>query len=167
MSTRADVDDADRLARVTLSRTLDPGDLRVTGLVSELGADKVLGYLEAAADVESHWGFAQELGRVDPAKVFEQAAGRSPRRRSNSGGWTRPARCIDRDSPAVVPTPDGDGLVLRRPPRLASWNKSTCVGHLRELGPGSDQSGEANGGGQRFINQGTGSVEPAETGITR
>lgn len=74
--TRIDVDDADRLARVTLSRIIEPGDLRVTGLVSELGATKVLGYLEAAADVESHWGFAlaQELGRADPAQVLEEAA---------------------------------------------------------------------------------------------
>ena len=81
MTTRVDVDDADRLARVTLSRTIEPGDLRVTGLVSELGADKILGYLEAAADVESHWGFAlaQELGRVDPAQVLEQAAARGIR----------------------------------------------------------------------------------------
>lgn len=76
MTTRADVDDADRLARVTLSRTIEPGDFRVTGLVSELGADKVLSYLEAVADIESDWGFAlaQEFGRVDPAKVLEQAA---------------------------------------------------------------------------------------------
>ena len=76
-----DVDEADRLARVTLSRAIEPGDLRVTGLVSELGASKVLGYLEAAAEVESHWGFgiAQELGRVDPAQVLEQAAARGIR----------------------------------------------------------------------------------------
>jgi DNA processing protein len=38
-STRIDVDDGvDRLARVTPSRSIEPGDLRVTGLVSELGA---------------------------------------------------------------------------------------------------------------------------------
>lgn len=76
-----DVDDADRLARVTLSRTIEPGDLRVTGLVSELGAGKVLGYLEAADEVENHWGFAlaQELGRFDPARVLEQAADRGVR----------------------------------------------------------------------------------------
>ncbi|GAB7005279.1 DNA-processing protein DprA [Nocardioides sp. AN3] len=69
------VDDTDRLARVTLSKIIEPGDLRVTGLVSELGAGKVLGYLEAASEVENHWGFAlaQELGRVDPAQVLEQA----------------------------------------------------------------------------------------------
>ena len=42
-TTRTDVDDVDRLGRVTLSRTIEPGDLRVTGLVSELGAGKALG----------------------------------------------------------------------------------------------------------------------------
>jgi len=80
-TTRTDVDDVDRLARVTLSRTIEPGDLRVTGLVSELGAGKGLDYLEAARDVEFHWGFAlaQELGRVDPAQVLEQAAARGIR----------------------------------------------------------------------------------------
>lgn len=74
--TRSDIDDVDRLARVALSKTIEPGDPRVTGLVSELGAAKVLGYLEAAGEVETHWGFAlaQELGRVDPAQVLERAA---------------------------------------------------------------------------------------------
>ncbi len=74
--TRSDIDDVDRLARVALSKTIEPGDPRVTGLVSELGAAKVLGYLEAAGAVETHWGFAlaQELGRVDPAQVLERAA---------------------------------------------------------------------------------------------
>lgn len=67
---------ADRLARVKLSSVIEPGDLRVTGLVSELGATKVLDYLEAAADVERHWafGFGQELGHVDPSQVLDQAA---------------------------------------------------------------------------------------------
>ncbi|MDP3893343.1 DNA-processing protein DprA [Nocardioides sp.] len=77
MSTpHADVDDADRLARVKLSSAIEPGDLRVTGLVSELGAVKVLDYLEAAGEVENHWGFTigHELGCVDPAQVLEQAA---------------------------------------------------------------------------------------------
>lgn len=36
------VDDADRLARVKLSRTIEPGDIRVTGLVSEVGGSNVL-----------------------------------------------------------------------------------------------------------------------------
>ena len=35
-TTRIDVDDVDRLGRVTLSRSIEPGDLRVTGLVSTM-----------------------------------------------------------------------------------------------------------------------------------
>lgn len=44
---RNDVDEADRLARVKLSCTIEPADLRVTGLLSEVGAGKVLGYLRS------------------------------------------------------------------------------------------------------------------------
>jgi DNA processing protein len=74
-------DDADRLARVKLSSGIEPGDLRVTGLVSELGAVKVLDYLEAASEVENHWGFTigHELAHVDPDKVLGQAADRGIR----------------------------------------------------------------------------------------
>lgn len=82
MSTpHADVGDADRLARVKLSSAIEPGDLRVTGLVGELGAVKVLDYLEAAGEVENHWGFTigHELAHVDPGKVLEQAVDRSIR----------------------------------------------------------------------------------------
>src|SRR3546814_19567442 len=77
MSTpHADIDDADRLARVKLSSAIEPGDLRVTGLVDELGAVKVLDYLEAAGEVENHWGFGigQELARAAPARLLEQPA---------------------------------------------------------------------------------------------
>src|SRR3546814_10601544 len=77
MSTpHADIDDADRLARVKLSSAIEPGDLRVTGLVDELGAVKVLDYLEAAGEVENNWGFGigQELARADPARLLDQAA---------------------------------------------------------------------------------------------
>ncbi|WP_370039114.1 DNA-processing protein DprA [Nocardioides sp.] len=81
MSTpHADVDDADRLARVKLSSAIEPGDLRVTGLVGELGAVKVLDYLEAAGEVENHWGtIGRELAHVDPGKVLEQAVDRGIR----------------------------------------------------------------------------------------
>jgi len=73
--TTSDVDEADRLARVKLSCTIEPGDLRVTGLVSELGASKAISYLEAAAEVEPHWAFSigHELAHVDASRVLEQA----------------------------------------------------------------------------------------------
>ena len=75
MSSTRDME-ADRLACVKLSCATEPGDLRVTGLVSEAGAGKVLGYLEAAAEVESHWAFSigHDLAHVDPSRVLEQAA---------------------------------------------------------------------------------------------
>ncbi|QSR30223.1 hypothetical protein CFI00_06770 [Nocardioides sp. S5] len=66
--------EADRLARVRLGCTIEPGDLHVTGLVSEVGAGKVLDYIGAAADGESHWAFSigQELTHVDPSRVLDQ-----------------------------------------------------------------------------------------------
>jgi DNA processing protein len=69
----ADVDDVDVLARVKLSGAIEPGDLRVTGLVSELGAVKVLDYLEAALGVGNHWGFTigLELAHVDPGDAVD------------------------------------------------------------------------------------------------
>jgi DNA processing protein len=80
-ATTSDVDEADRLARVKLSCTIEPGDLRVTGLVSELGASKVHGYLEAAGEVEPHWAFSigRELAHVDASRVLEQAESRGIR----------------------------------------------------------------------------------------
>ncbi|MGE9809298.1 DNA-processing protein DprA [Janibacter sp. G1551] len=74
-------DETERLARVRLSSVTEPGDLRVTSLVSELGASKVLEYLEAAGDVAAHWAFTigQEFALVDPARVLEQAAAKGIR----------------------------------------------------------------------------------------
>jgi hypothetical protein len=65
MSTpRNGVDDADRLARVKLSSAIEPGDLRVTDLVSELGAGKVADSLAAALAAAPADHEAVELGRV-------------------------------------------------------------------------------------------------------
>ncbi len=47
MSSTHDME-ADRLAHVKLSCATEPGDLRVTGRVTEAGAGKILGYLAAA-----------------------------------------------------------------------------------------------------------------------
>jgi hypothetical protein len=63
-----------------LSSAIEPGDPRVTGLVSELGAVKVLEYLEAAREVENHWGLTtgRELAH-DPGNVLGQVARRDTR----------------------------------------------------------------------------------------
>lgn len=71
----------ERLARVKLSCAIEPGDPRVNGLADELGAVKVLGYLEAAGEIVPHWGYSigQQLAHVDPERVLAKAAARSIR----------------------------------------------------------------------------------------
>ena len=79
-ATRTDVDDADRLARVTLGRTIESGDLRVTGLVSELGADKGLSYLRGGPPTSSPTAASRSPRSSvasDPVQVLEQTPRRS------------------------------------------------------------------------------------------
>jgi DNA processing protein len=109
-ASRNDVDELDRLVRVKLNCTIEPGDLRVTGLVSELGASKVLGYLEAAADADAHWAFSigQQLADLDPARVLQQAADRGIRFASppTPSGPTGSVRC-------AMPAPCTSGAACR------------------------------------------------------
>ena len=67
--------DDDRLARAALSRISEPGDLRVTRLVNELGAETVYGGLRTERDLEGVLtDVAARLATVDPARELEQAA---------------------------------------------------------------------------------------------
>lgn len=66
--------EVERLARVVLSRVVEPGDTRTTGLVSELGATRVLELLRAddtdhtlLTDLESR------AAPVDPVRELERA----------------------------------------------------------------------------------------------
>ena len=69
------VDEPERLARVLLSRLGEPGDPRLTDLVHELGATRVLASLRAqAADRELGADLAERLESTDPAKELERAA---------------------------------------------------------------------------------------------
>ena len=68
-------DEAERLARVLLSRIGEPGDPRLTDLVHELGATRVLTSLRAqAADRELGADLAERLESTDPARELERAA---------------------------------------------------------------------------------------------
>ncbi|WP_121252312.1 DNA-processing protein DprA [Nocardioides ferulae] len=65
----------ERLARVVLSRVVEPGDVRTTGLAAELGATRLLEVLRAddtdhtlLTDLESR------AGPVDPVRELERAA---------------------------------------------------------------------------------------------
>ncbi len=67
--------EAERLARVVLSRVGEPGDPRLTDLVHELGGDRVLRALrDQAADAELGPDLAERLGSTDPEQELERAA---------------------------------------------------------------------------------------------
>ncbi len=72
--------EAERLARVVLSRIGEPGDPRLTDLVHELGAVRVLTSLrEQAADRELGADLAERLAAVDPGLELERASKRGIR----------------------------------------------------------------------------------------
>jgi DNA processing protein len=67
--------DPDRAARVVLSRVGEPGDPRLTGLVTELGAEAVLGGLrEQGAAGGLRDDLAARLVQVDPEAELDRAA---------------------------------------------------------------------------------------------
>lgn len=69
------VPEAERLARVVLSRIGEPGDPRLTDLVHELGAARVHASLQAqAADRELGEDLAERLAATDPVQELERAA---------------------------------------------------------------------------------------------
>lgn len=69
------VPESERLARVVLSRVGEPGDPRLTDLVHELGADRVLTSLrQQSADRELGADLAERLEAVDPVRELERAA---------------------------------------------------------------------------------------------
>jgi DNA processing protein len=64
----------ERLARAALSRLAEPGDLRLTGLVSEIGAITVRDHLQAERDLHGlRTDVAARLEALDPAADLEHA----------------------------------------------------------------------------------------------
>lgn len=65
---------SERLARVALSRLSEPGDVRLTGLVAQLGAEKVYELLRAEKDVAGvYTDVAARLRGLAPERDLEQA----------------------------------------------------------------------------------------------
>ena len=65
----------ERLARAALSRLSEPGDLRLAGLVRDLGAIRVHEHLTSERDLSGvATDVAHRLGGLDPARELERAA---------------------------------------------------------------------------------------------
>lgn len=72
--------DADRVARVALSRLAEPGDLRIRVLVAELGAVELYQRLRDEQDVEGvYTDVAERLRGLDPERDLARAADRGIR----------------------------------------------------------------------------------------
>jgi len=67
--------EAERLARVPLSRLVEPGDARVAALVGQLGAKPVVNLVRSGLHDRS-WSdtVEQRLEQLDPAAALERAA---------------------------------------------------------------------------------------------
>ena len=86
--------DADRIARVALSRLGEPGDPRLSALVAELGAVRVCDYLREERDVTGvATDVAARLAGLDPAGSWSARTGRA------SGSWCPATTSGTHDSP--------------------------------------------------------------------
>jgi len=66
---------ADRLARLALSRLAEPGNLRMTALVAELGAERLYAELVAGRDPRgTRTDLAERLAGIEPERDLERAA---------------------------------------------------------------------------------------------
>jgi DNA processing protein len=96
---------SDRLARVALSRLSEPGELRLSVLVAELGAHQVFELLREEQDVQGvYTDVAARLRGLDPERELAQAAGRGVR-------FVCPG---DAEWPAQLSALDGAGSLHKR-----------------------------------------------------
>ena len=68
------VPESERLARVSLSCAVEPGDATTSSLVRQLGAERALERSRTAAEGETGEVLAQRLAAVDAARQLDQAA---------------------------------------------------------------------------------------------
>ena len=122
-------DDGDRLARVGLSRLAEPGDLRIAGLVAELGARRLHELLASERDVGGVLtDVAARLENSEPERDLEQAA-RLGIRYVVPGDeeWPRPLEDLRAVEPLVRAGGEPLGLWVRGPLRLDELPRSVAV----------------------------------------
>jgi DNA processing protein len=139
--------DRERLARLALSRLTEPGDPRVTRLVSELGAVRVHDHLARERDLAGMLtDVASRLAGLDPAADLERAA-RAGIRFVVPGDDEWPAQLADLDR--CEPVQDRGGIPLglwaRGPLRLDELAGSVAVvGSRSATSYGADVAGEVS-----------------------
>jgi DNA processing protein len=140
--------DADRLARVALSRLGEPGDLRLTGLVAELGAELVRDLLGQQRSDGLPADVAVRLAEVDPEAELERAA-KAGLRFVVPGDDEWPARLDDLHAVPGLHDRGGVpvGLWVRGSLRLSTLGGSVAVvGSRAATGYGESVAGDIGAG---------------------
>ena len=158
-------DEADRLARVALSRLAEPGDLRIAGLVAELGATRLHGLLASERDVGGVLtDVAGRLADSEPERDLEQAK-RLGIRYVVPGDEEWPLQLADLQAAEPLARAGGEplGLWVRGPLRLDELPRSVAmVGSRSATTYGSDAAGSIAHG---VVRAGWGVVSGAAFGI--
>jgi DNA processing protein len=129
--------EADRLARVALSRALEPGDVTSASLVRQLGAE---GAFQVQLEPKPGSELATRLRAVDPARELEQAA-RCGIRFVVPGDPEWPPGLDDLDHGVVVQEMGGapPGIWVKGPMPLTELSTSVAVVGSRSSSPYGDE----------------------------
>ena len=121
--------DADRVARVALSRLGEPGDPRISALLEEMGAVRLFAALTDECDLEGvHTDVAARLAGADPGRDLERAESRGIRF-VGPGDDEWPTQVGDLAGAGTVHDRGGAplGLWVRGPVRLDQLQDSVAI----------------------------------------
>lgn len=122
------VSDEERLARLAVSQVLEPGDHRITGLVSALGAVRVLEMLRTGEHNLPRLDVAARLAQLDPARQLEAGMKRGMRYVvQGDPEWPQQLEPLDDVAPLHERTGCPPGLWVRGPLSLDCLTKSVAI----------------------------------------
>ncbi len=162
------VTDTERLARVALNRLGEPGELKMTSLVTELGAVRLHDLLRQQTDPDGLLtDVAARLSSLDPARELEQAE-RLGLRFVVPGDDEWPVQLADLDAAGSLHERGGVpvGLWVKGPLRLDELDRCLAVvGARAATGYGSAVAGEiaavASGAGVTVVSGGALGIDAA------
>ena len=157
---------SDRIARAALSRLSEPGDLRLRGVVAELGAARVFDLLREEHDVRGvYTDVAERLRGLDPERQLQEAAEHGIRLVC-PGDAEWPLQLADLDFAGPVNDRGGEplGLWVKGPLNLAEVvsNAAAVVGSRSATTYGADLAGQL---AACLVEAGTAVVSGAAFGI--